>query len=232
MEIIKYKRYRIEELRNVFFQSSVFFSRSSNFRAGCPGKADLVKAFLEEEEAEGQTQYSVIVRAELQKHMDYVGECLAGLGYALVDGQSVWTKSVRVLFKPGADALGVLKDTLKALDDVSNELPMCLYETCETKRLRNYISFMSAWKSRMRFSAIVDYRGAKRDKLPSGIKKAAQSSYLRRGFGAMADYYCLAELPDKHWCAWFEGDEAIPVFPNEKLAVHFLEDRHIVYYAS
>lgn len=232
IEVLKYRQYRIDELREAFFQRSVFFSRSSNLRAGCPGKADIVQAFLTEEDVRGRTKYSVVVEAHLQSQVDYISESLAELGYTWIEGQFFWSKSVRVEGKPGSDSLSLLIDSLKALDDLVSELPMCIYETRQTKRLRNYVLFMTAWKNKMRFSAIVDYRSPKRDQLPKGVRKAAQSPYIRRRFDTMADSYRIAELPDKHWCAWVDGDEAIPVFPNEILAVRFLENRHVVYSAS
>ncbi len=233
MEVIKYRQYRFEELREAFFQSPVFFSRSSNFRAGCPGRADVVQAFLVEETVDGLTAYSAMIIADLQNQMDYVNESLRRQGYDWNSGECpTWTKKIKISAERASGPLGLQRNILTALDDLVNRLPMCLYESRQTKRLRDYVNFMTAWKSKMRYSAIVDYRNPKRESLPKCARKAAQSGYLRRGFGSMADAYCIAELPDKHWCAWVDGDEAIPVFPSEKLAVQFLENRHVLHIAN
>lgn len=140
MEAKKQKRYKIAELQAAFFDGSVFFSRSSAFRAGCPGRADVIRAFLETDNLEGQCCYSVIIRAELQNHVDYVSESLIRLGYALNREEwPTWIKTVRIPGKPSAGSLRLLKEALEAMDDMVGALPMFMYESTQTKRLRNYV---------------------------------------------------------------------------------------------
>lgn len=145
MNVIKYKQYRFEELGKTFFENPVFFSRSSNFRAGCPGRPDTVKALLEDGSTAGSTVYSVVIKAELQNHVDYVSENLTRLGYSLCDDRfPAWIKTVRVSCKQNLGSLMLLKNTLAVMDRLVSELPMCLYASAQTRRLRAYVDFLSA----------------------------------------------------------------------------------------
>lgn len=228
MNVIKYKQYRFDELGKTFFDSPVFFSRSSNFRAGCPGRPDMVKALLENERSAGSTVYSVVIKAELQNHVDYVSESLTELGYTLCyDRFPVWMKTFRVSCKQNSGSLMLLKNTLAVMDGLVKELPMCLYATTQTRRLRAYVDFLTTREMIIPFSAIC--HGNKKTATPKWGRSAAQSRYVRQGFGRMEDAYRIAELPNREWCAWIDGDEYIPLFPDERLAVRFLENRHLLF---
>lgn len=226
MGIIKYKQYPHDELQDTFFHDPVFFSRSSVFRAGCPGRADVVLAFLEEETIRSRRIYSVVIRAELQNQVEYVNSSLLRQGYNYNECEgSVWTKTVRILNKEGSDSLNILRDTLTALDDLVDRLPLYLYESIQVKRLRDYVNFVTAWESKTRLTfrgwIKVEREAPKRDR-----RRASHSQYLRRGFGRLDDLYYIAKLSNRQWCAWIDGDEYIPVFTGERFAVRFLEERH------
>lgn len=135
VEVIRYK-----DLRETFFKDTVFYSRSSAFRAGCPGKADVVKVHLDENTESGSSTYSVFVRAELQNHVDYLRESLIKLGYTCDEENQIWTKTVRVSYKKEFGSLQLLKDTVKVIDDLIGELPVYLYESSSAKRLRAYVT--------------------------------------------------------------------------------------------
>lgn len=227
MKVIQYKEYPFEELRETFFANAIFYSRSSGFRAGCPGRADVVRVFLEEEAAAGTRSYNVLVRAEMQDHVDYLCSSLKRLDYVLSKERQVWAKTVRVTGKQKFGSLQLLKNTLKAVDELVGELPVCLYEASPVKRLRAYVSFFTVGETSVSFESI--YHGRGKITAPEGARSAVQSPYIRQGFGKLGDIYRIAELPSRQWCAWVAGDEYIPVFPDERLAVRFLEERHGIF---
>lgn len=230
--LVKYKRYRMEELQEAFFREPVFYSRSASFRARCPGLPDLVLVTFNREQSDWGCVYRLTIKAELQNQTDYVTEVLKMQGYTyhIAGGSSAWVKSTSVSARSSDRPLQLLRKIVSSLDNLLSRLPFCMYESQSSKRLRDYVNFMTSSQAKLRYADVVKCFGGREDALVKVAQEISQSRYVRRSFFYPTEKeYRIAHLPDNEWCAWVSGDDYIPVFPNEQIAVRFLENRNALY---
>jgi len=230
--LVKYKRYRMAELQEAFFREPVFFSRSATFRARCPGRPDLVLVTFKREQSGWDCLYCVTIKVELQNQTDYVTEVLKMQGYTYdVTGCSpAWVKATNVVARSGDSPLQLLRKTVATLDNLVPRLPFCKYETHHAKRLSDYVAFMTSYQDKLKYAEIVRRFGGREDTLAKVAQEISQSRFVRRSVSFPTGEECLiAHLSDNRWCAWVVGDDYVPVFPNENVAVRFLENRNALY---
>jgi len=125
--------------------------------------------------------------ADLQNHVDYVSESLTELGDILCyDRFPVWMNTFRVSCKQNSGSLMLLKNTLAVMDRLVSELPMCLYASAQTRRLRAYVDFLSAREMSIPSSRTYGNRTTATSKFVSSVYKREKGCHCGSLFGTMS----------------------------------------------
>lgn len=200
-----YRRYDVSELGGAFFASPLFYTRSAQLRARCPGRPDTVSVFFEEWPGSGRVQRAVKVVADVQHHTDLLNEVLGYKGFTWIGDETGgrWRKMMVVPAGEGRRALEVLTKVRSGIDQLVNALPVCLYETRQSRRLREYLWVMT--------EAVTVARRELDQLLAAPPSPGAEAR--------------VAALADGRWAAWQPGDDYVPVFATAGEARRFAEQR-------
>lgn len=219
VSVIRYRHYRHDEAGR-FFGNRLFYSRSSHFRGNCPGLPDTIQVAVESV-ADSPCIRHITVTISLNQ-TGRTGELTQTMGFRKATG-GLYQKTVQLKVIEGCRTIDILAKLHPALDKIVGELPIMLYATAHAKQVREYTDFMQSDIPKLRQWELADFENL--------AQRAVKHDITR--FGLIDNHgisdFCVMRLPKGNWVTWIEGDELIPVLPDELQAYRFMKDRLMPY---
>lgn len=220
--VLRYRHYGCGELQR-FFGDTVFYSRSSRFRANCPGRPDVLRTSYESESDSHAKGGLISVVLEIDKCGDFTA---ASRNQRL----KLWRRNLhpsgyQLRVGEGQPAAGVVAEVQAIMDGILSGLPLEMYATAHARQVRNYLEFMSSPAVKMRYSDIASLAD---NKLLKSLSTVPLIHYGLVEKGGM-DKFHVMQLLEGDWVAWIDGDDLMPVFPNEMRTYRFMKERLSLY---
>ncbi len=220
--VLRYRHYGCGELQR-FFGDTVFYSRSSRFRANCPGRPDVLRTFYETE-ADSHAKGGLIrIILEIDKCGDFTA---ASRNQRL----KLWRRNLhpsgyRLRIGEGQPTADVVAEVQAIMAGILSGLPLEMYATAHARQVRNYLEFMSAAAVKMRYS---DMARLVENKAYQSLSAVPLTHYGLVEKGGM-DKFNVMQLLEDGWVAWVDGDDLMPVLPDEMRTYRFMKERLSLY---
>lgn len=220
--VLRYRQYRCGELQR-FFGNAVYFSRSSHFRARCPGRPDVIKTAYENEACGTAKGGLIRVILELDK-------CRASRATTRNQGQRLQINNpppsgYKLRVREGQPTVKIIHEVQAIIDGILAGLPIAMYATALARQVRNYTEYMLSPGVKKQYTDIAELIEKRHIKSLSTIPL---THYGLIGNGSNDNLH-VAQLSEGEWVAWIDGDELIPAFPDELLTYRFMKDRLSLY---
>ncbi|MDR7867768.1 MAG: hypothetical protein RIN56_13220 [Sporomusaceae bacterium] len=218
--VLRYRQYGCDELRR-FFGDTAFYSRSSHFRANCPGRPDALRTSYETES--GNDVKGGRIRVILQ--LEHCGRITSRNQGMIMRGAKFPPSAYNYRVREGQPTSILVNEVQKALHGILDGLPIVMYATAHARQVFNYGEFMSSAVNKKRHSDITALIQSGRIKVLSTIPLTHYGLIEKNGL----DQFHVMQLIEGFWVAWIDGDDLIPVFLDELIAYRFMKDRLMLY---
>lgn len=220
--VLRYRQYGCDELQR-FFGNTVFYSRSAHFRANCPGRPDVLRTSYETESGSNGKCGRIRVILELE-NCGNATTTSRNQGMKMRSAKS-HPSTYQYRIREGQPAAVVVTEVQKILDNILDGLPIVMYATAQARQVLNYGEFMSSSVDKKRYSDIATLVKSGRIKALSTIPLTHYGLIENSGL----DKLHVMQLIEGPWVAWIDGDDLIPVFPDELQTYRFMRDRLSLY---
>lgn len=220
--VLRYRQYGCDELQRLF-DDTVFYSRSSRFRANCPGRPDVLRTSYETDSGSHGKGGRIRVILQLENcgnsTMTYWNQGM--IMRSVKSHSSAYQYRVRERQTTSI----VVTEVQKILDNILDGLPIVMYATAHARQVFNYGEFMSSSVDKKRYSDIAKLVQSGRIKVLSTISLTHYGLIENSGL----DKSHVMQLIDGLWVAWVDGDDLVPVFPDELQTYRFMKNRLVLY---
>ncbi len=220
--VLRYRHYGCGELQR-FFGDTVFYSRSSHFRANCPGRPDVIRTAYQNEYCGSERGGLIRITLELDKCRNSTATAKhQGLRLHINKPQPA---AYKLRVREGRPTADIILEARKIMDSILANLPIVMYATALARQVRNYADFMSSSHEKKHYRDIAALIEQRRIKSLSSIPLTHYGLVENGG----TDMLHVVQLLEGDWVAWIDGDDLIPAFPDELQAYRFMKDRLSLY---
>ncbi len=190
--VLQYRQYGCDELQR-FFGDSVFYSRSSHFRANCPGRPDVLRTSYENES--GSHGKGGRIRAILELKNCGNSRITSRNQGMKIRSAKPHTSAYNYRVREGQPTSIVVTEVQKALHSILDGLPIVMYATAHARQVFNYGEFMLSAVDKKRYSDIAALIQSGRIKVLSTIPLTHYGLIEKNGL----DKFHVMQLIEGFW---------------------------------